>query len=147
MSFGAVVNRSLVTFEIFVSCKLCRVTQVIRGSHAQVVGRSLLGRKTSHVSRRSVASESMQSGRGCGLGARVYADRLTNGVRGSRVRESVVMRSKVTVISWPTIHFLFTLCQSLPSIDANASLRPDDKSLTTAHESEKSRIFQIVNRS
>ena len=46
---------------------------------------------------------------------------------------------------------LYTLCllayQSLPETDVNASSRSDDKSLTTAHESKKSRIFQLVNRS
>ena len=46
---------------------------------------------------------------------------------------------------------LYTLCllvcQSLPDIDVNTSLWSDDKSLMTAHESKKSRIFQLVNRS
>ena len=42
--------------------------------------------------------------------------------------------------------FLF-ICQSLPGIDVNASLRSDDESLTTAYESKKSRMFQLVNRS
>ena len=39
------------------------------------------------------------------------------------------------------------VCQSLPDIEVNASLRSDDKSLTTARESKKSRIFQLVNQS
>ena len=43
--------------------------------------------------------------------------------------------------------FCLLVCQSLPNIDVNASLRSNDKSLTTAHESKKSRIFQLVNRS
>ena len=46
---------------------------------------------------------------------------------------------------------LYTFClfvsQSLPEIDVNASLRFGDNSLTTAYESKKSRIFQLVNRS
>ena len=42
--------------------------------------------------------------------------------------------------------FCLLVCQSLPEIDVNASLRSDDKSSTTAHESNKSRIFQLVNR-
>ena len=43
--------------------------------------------------------------------------------------------------------FCLLVCQSLPEIDVNAGLRSDDKSLATAHESKKSRIFQLVNRS
>ena len=44
--------------------------------------------------------------------------------------------------------FCFLVCQSLPQIDVNAScLRSDDKSLTTAHESKKSRIYHLVNQS
>ena len=43
--------------------------------------------------------------------------------------------------------FCFLVRQSLPQIDVNASLRSGGKSLTTAHESKKSRIFQLVNRS
>ena len=43
--------------------------------------------------------------------------------------------------------FCLFVCQSLPEIDVNASLRSGDNSLTTAHESKKSIIFQLVNRS
>ena len=128
MSFGTIVNRSQVTLECFISCKLCRVRQVTRGGRAQVVGRSLIGRKASQISRRSVASVSQQSGHGCGSKARVYADRLMNGVRGSQARNSIVVRSQVTIITWPSIHILFLVCQSLPDIDVIASLRPDDRS-------------------
>ena len=92
--------------------------EVTRGGRAQVEGRPLIGRKASLVSRRSVASVSLRSGRGCGSGARVYADRLTNCVRGSRARKSVVVAS----------HSYY-------------------KSLMTAHVSKKSRIFELVNRS
>ena len=42
--------------------------------------------------------------------------------------------------------FCLLVCQSLPEIDVNVSLRSND-SITTAHESKKSRIFQLVNRS
>ena len=86
-----------------------RVTQVTRGSRAQVVGRSLIGRKASQVSRRSVARVSWRSRRGCGSGTRFNAHRLMNGVRGSRARKFVMVRSQVTLITWPIIHFLFTL--------------------------------------
>ena len=85
----------------------CRVRQVTRGGRAQVVGRSLIGRKASQVGRRSVASVSRRSGRGCDSGTRVYA----NGVR---ARKSVVVRSQVTLITWPIIHFLFTRMSVLP---------------------------------
>ena len=115
MSFGTVVNRSQVTLDFFLSrSNFCRVTQVIRGGRAQVVGRPLIGHKASQVSRRSVASVSRQSGHGRSSGARVYTDRLRNGVRGSRARKSVVMRSQVTLITWSIIHFLFT-CMSVAS--------------------------------
>ena len=86
----------------------CRVTQVTRGGRAQVVGQSLIGRKASQVCQRSVASVSRQPGRGRGSGTRNYADRLTNGVRGSWALTSVMVRSQVTLITWPITHFLFT---------------------------------------
>ena len=41
--------------------------------------------------------------------------------------------------------FCLLICQSLPNIDVKASLRSDDKSLTTAQESKKSRFFLLVN--
>ena len=148
MSFGTVVSRSQVTFEIFISCKLCRVTQVTRGDRVQVVGRSLIGRKVSQVSWRSVASVSRRSGRGRVSGTRVYADKLTNVMWGSRARKSVVVRSQVSLIIGHLYTCCLLVCQSLPDIDVNikASLRAGDKSLTTAHESKKSIIFQLVNR-
>ena len=124
----------------------CRTAQVTRGGRAQVVGRSLIGRKASRVSWRSIASVSRRSGRGCGSGARVYADRLTNGVRGSRARKP---RGAVASHSYHLANhtLLLLVCQSLPHIDVNARLRSDDQSLTTAHESKKSGILQLVNRS
>ena len=144
MSFGMVVNRSQVTLTFLSHANFCRVGQVTRGCRAQGVGRPLIGCKALLVSRRSVASVSRRSGRGCDSGARVYADRLTNGVRS---RKSVVVRSQVTLITWQLYAFCLLVCQSLPNIDVNASLRSNDKSLTTAYESKKSIIFQLVNRS
>ena len=124
----------------------CRVAQVTRVGRAQVVGQSLIRHKASRVSRRCITSVSRRSDRGCGSGIRVYADRRTNGLRGSRARTSVVVRSQVTLITLPIIFFFCLLvCQLLPDIDINATPRSDDKSLTTAHE--RSRIFQLVNRS
>ena len=43
--------------------------------------------------------------------------------------------------------FCLLVCHSLPNIDVNASLRSNDKNITTAHESKKSRNIQLVNRS
>ena len=40
--------------------------------------------------------------------------------------------------------FCFLVCQSLPNIDVNASLRSNDICLTAAHESKKARIFKLV---
>ena len=147
MSFGTVVNRSQVTLKFLFHTNFCWVTQVTRVGRVQVIGWSLIGCKSSQVSGRSVANVSRRSGRGYGSGDRVNADILTNGVRGSRARKSVVVQSQVTLITWPIIHFLFTRMSVAPDIDVNANLWYDDKSLTTAHESEKSRMFQLVNRS
>ena len=121
MSFGTVVNRSLLKSISHVH--FCRVTQVTRGGRAQVVGRSLIGRKASQVCRRSVASVSRRSGRGCGSGARVYVDRLANGLRGSRARKSVVVRSHVALITCPIIHFLFTRMSAAPYVSQHRCKR------------------------
>ena len=94
--------------------QFCRETQATRGGRAQIVGRSLIGHETSQVSGRSATSVSRRSGRGRGSGARVYAYKLTNGVRGSRACKSVVVRSHVTLITWPIIHFLFTRMSVAP---------------------------------
>ena len=95
------------TIAFYRHANFFRARQVTRCGRAQVVGRSLIGRKALQVSRGSVASVSRRSGRGCDSGTRVYADRLTNGVRGSRARKSVVVRSQVTLITWPIKHYLF----------------------------------------
>ena len=68
----------------------CRARQVTRGGRTQVVGRSLIGCKALQASRRSVATVSRRLGCDCDSGARVYADRLTNGVRGSRACRGAV---------------------------------------------------------
>ena len=87
----------------------CRVAQVTRVGRAQVVGQSLIRRKASRVSRSCITSVSRRSDRGCGSGIRVYADRPTNGLRGSRARKSVVVRSQVTLITLPIISFFVYL--------------------------------------
>ena len=137
---------------IFISYKLWPSHKVSWGGRAQVVGRSLIGCKAAQVSRSSVTSVSRRSGRSCGFGTRVYADILMSGMRGSRARKSVIVRSQVTLITRPIIQFLLTcmsiapVCQSLPDIYVNACLRSDNKSLATAHESKKYRISQLINR-
>ena len=154
--------------------KIGKVRQVTLGGRAQVVGRSLISGKESQVSQMSVASVSRRSGRGCDSRARVHADRLTNGVsqvyHGGRA-VVVILGPEVMPIdlrmacdhwelaslSWwapkslllldQLYSFCLLVCQLRPNIDVNASLRSNNKSLTTAHESMKSRIFQLINRS
>ena len=94
------------SWNFFSYANWCQVTQEFQGGRTQIVGRSLIDRYASQVSRKSVASVSRRSSRGGGSGARVYADKLTNGVRGSWTHKSVMVRSQVTVITWPIIHFL-----------------------------------------
>ena len=96
------------SWNFFSHANFCGLIQETRGGRTHVVGRSPIGRKGWQVSRRSVASVSRWSGYCRGSGAQLYADKLTNGVRGSRARKSVVVRSQVTLITWPIIHFLFT---------------------------------------
>ena len=115
----SVVNHSMVSYVIrhdrksvlkfLFQSNFCLARQESRGGRAQVVGRSLIGRKALQVGRRSVASVLRRSRQGCDSGARVYADKLTNGVRGSRSRRCVVMRSQVTVITWSIIHSYVSL--------------------------------------
>ena len=100
MSFGTIINRSQVTLEI--PCKLLpSQTGNSRRSHP---GRGSVANRSQSITDQS---DGWRSGRGCDSGARVYADRLTNGVRRSRARKSVVVRSQVTLITWPIKHFLF----------------------------------------
>ena len=70
-----------------------------------------------------------------------------NSMQGSWARKSVLMLLQITLITWPIMHFLFIVCQSLPYINVDASLPSDNKSLTTAHEVKQLRIFQLVNQS
>ena len=86
------------------------------------MGRSLIGRKASRVSRGLVASVSRRSDRACDSEARVYADGFTDHVRGSRARKSVVVRLHVTLILGQLYAYCLLVCQSFPNIDVNASL-------------------------
>ena len=99
-------RKSLLKFSSHAN--ISQVTQITRGGRPQIVDRSPIGRKASQVSRRSVAWVSRRSGNGCASGAWVYADRLTNGVRGSRARKSVAVRSQVTLITRAIMSVLLT---------------------------------------
>ena len=124
-----------------------RVTEVIRGGRAQVIGRSLIGRKASQVRRRS-APQVYHGGRAVVvvLGAEFMPIDLRMACEG-RELASQSWCSRKSLLSLGELYtFCLLVCQSLPEIDVNVSLRSDDKTLT-AHESKKSGIFQLVNRS
>ena len=125
----------------------CRVTQVTRGGRAQFVGRSLIGLKASQVSRRSVASVSRPSGRGCGSGPEFMPIDLRMACEGRELASLTRCGRKSPLLLGQLYTFCLLVCHSLPDIDVNASLGPGDKSLTTAHESKKSRFFKLLNRS
>ena len=112
MSFGTIVNRSQVTLEIFISCKL--LSNQTGNSRRLRPGRSLFGCNASQVSRRSATSVSRRLDCGCDSGASVYANKLTNGMRGSRAHKSVEVRSQVTIINWTIIRFLLTRMSVAP---------------------------------
>ena len=114
MWFGTVINRSQVTLEIFVSCKvLPNHTGNSRRSHPGCM--SVAYRSQSIIGHRgSVVTVSRRSGCGCGSGAWVYADKLTNGSRGSRARKSVMVYSQVTLITLPIIYFLYSRMSVAP---------------------------------
>ena len=144
MSFGTVVNRSQVTLDFFISCKLLP-------SHT---GNSM----RSGPGRRSVANRSQNINGQSGVGLKCITVvgswlwfwspslcRQTYKWR-ARVASSQICRGAVASHSYYLANYTLFI-QSLPDIDVSASLRSDDKSLTTAHESKKSRILQLVNRS
>ena len=115
----SVVNYSVASQVKFLSHEnFCRARQVTWGGRAQVVSRLLIGHKSLQISRRSVASVSRRLGRDFDSWAWVYADRLTNGVQGSRPPKSVVVRSQVILITWLIIHLCFLVCRSLPKINS-----------------------------
>ena len=147
MSFGTIVNWSQVAVEIFISCKLLSSltgnSRRLRPGH----GWSLIRRKASDISRRSFASVSQWSGHECDSGAWVYADKLTNGMQGSRACKSVMVQLKSLLLLGQSYIFCLLVCQSLSNIDVNSSLRSNNKSSMTTHEPKKSRIFQLENRS
>ena len=105
MSFGTVVNRSQVTLEIFISCKL--LLSQTGNSRQSRPGRGLVANQLQSIPSQSVVDRKciMAAGRGSDSGAWVYVNRLTNGVWGSRARKSIVVRSQVTLTTWPIIHF------------------------------------------
>ena len=72
------------SWNVLSHANFCWIRQVTRGGRVQVVGRPPIGRKASQVSRRSVASVSRWSDRGCDSGARVYADIIAHASRVDR---------------------------------------------------------------
>ena len=140
MSFGTVLNRSQVTLEIFISCKLLL-------SDTGNSSRWLIGRKASQVTRGR--SQVYHGGRVVVvvLGPEFMAIDLRMACEGRELASLSWCSRKSLLLLGQLYTFCLLVCQSLPEIDVNASLRSDDKSLTTAHESKKSRIFQLENRS
>ena len=146
MSFGTVVNRSQVILENFLSrANFCRVTRVTRGGRAQV---GLLSVAKHH---RSVGCRSQvyHDGRAVivVLGPEFMSIDLRMACEGCQLASLSWCGRKSLLLHGQWYTFCLLVCQSLPDIAVNASLRSDDKNLTTAHESKKSRIFQLVNRS
>ena len=137
MSFGTIVSRSQVTLEIFISCKLLP-SQTSNSRRSRPGRGSVAYRSQSITGQSEVASVSRRSGRGCDSGARVYADRLTNGCEGRELASLPWCDRKSLLLLGQLYTFCLLVCQSLPNIDVNASLRSNDKSLTTAHVSKKS---------
>ena len=124
-----------------------RVTQVTRGGRAQIVGRSLIGRKASQFNRRSVASVSRSRAVVLVLWPEFMLIDLQMAWEGRELASLLWCGRKSLLLLGQSYSFCKLVCQSLPELDGNASLWSEDKSLTTAQESKKSRIFQPVNRS
>ena len=80
----------------------CRVRQVTRVGGAQVVGRSLIGRKASQV----IGGRSHMYHGGRAMVVILGPEFMPIDLR--MASKSVVVRSQVTLITCPIIHFLFT---------------------------------------
>ena len=132
---------------IFSHPNFCRARPVTRGGRAPVAGQSLIGRKALQVSQRSVASVSQRSGRGCDSGTEFMSIDLRMACEGRELASLSWCDRKSLLLLGQLYTFCFLVCQSLPNIDVDVSLRSNDINSTTAHESKKSRIFQLVNRS
>ena len=136
-------RKSVASHKFSFHANFCRITQVTRGGRAQVVGRSLIAAKH---------HRSVGAGRKC-----IAAVRPWLWFWGPSLCQMTCEGRELACLSWcgrkpPLIlgqfyTFCLLVCQSLPDNDVNASLRSDDKSLTTAHESKKSINFQLINRS
>ena len=108
---------------------------------------SVANRPQSVTGRRSVTSLSRQSGRGCDSGDRDLRIDLRMACECRELASLSLCDRKSLLLLGQLYTFCLLVCQSLSNIDVNASLGSNDKSLTTAHESKKSRYFQLVNRS
>ena len=131
-SLGCLVCRSAhmlqVTLEIFISCKLLP-------SDTGNSGRSLPGRRSvANLSQSITGPEFMPIGLRMACEGRELTSLSWCG------RKSLLLLGQLCT-------FCLLVYQSVPETDVNASLPSDDKSLTTAHESNKCRSLQLVNRS
>ena len=147
MSFGTVVNRSQVTLEIFISCKL--LPSDTGSSRRSRLGRRSVANRSQSITGQwevdGVSSVSLRSGRGRSSGPEFMPIDLRMVCEGRELASQSWCSRKPLLLLGQLYTFCLLVCQSLPEIDVNASLRSDDKSLTT--ESKKSRIFQLVNQS
>ena len=141
ISFGTIINRSLSKF--LYHANFCRVRQVTRGGRAQVVSRSLIGRKAPHVNRRS---QVYHGGRAAVviLGPEVMPIDLRMTCEGRELASLSWCDRKSLLLLSQLYAFCLLVCQSLPNVDVKANLRSNDKNLTSAHESKKSRSFQLL---
>ena len=111
-----------------------------------VVGRSLIGCKAPQVSRKSQVYHGGQAVVVV-LGPEFMSIDLRMACEGRELASQSWCSRKSLLLPGQLYTFCLLVCQLLPEIDVNTSLRSDDKSLTTAHEYKKFRIFELVNRS
>ena len=153
-----VVNHSIASYVVrheigrksllkFLShANFCRVRQVTRGGRAQ----SLVGRLSVAKHHRSVRGRSQvyHSGRAVVviLGPEFMPIDLRMACEGRELAGLSWCDRKSLLLLGQWYTFYSYVSRSL-NFDVNASLRSNDKSLTTAHESKKFIIFQLVNLS
>ena len=134
MSFGTVVNWSQVTLEMFMSCKILRDTGNLRRSRP---GRRSLANPKHH---RSVGGRSQvyHGGRAVVvvLGPEFMPIELRMACEGCELVSQSWCSRKSLLLHGQLYTFCLLVCQSLPEIDVKASLRSDDKSLTSPRNPE-----------
>ena len=125
MSFGTVVSRSLVTLEVVISCKLVP-------SDTGNSRRSRPGRRSVAKHHRSVGDRShvYHGGRAVVvLGPEFMPIDLRMACEGCELASVSWCGRKSLWLLGQLYTFCLLVCQSLPEIDVNASLRSGDKSL------------------